>query len=356
MGDQIRVVIADDHRLLREMLRLTLRQERDIKIVGEAANGLQAIDVISELKPDIVLLDIIMPEMDGIKVLPAIREKSPKTKALMLTAAKDEAKVFKALKAGAKGYLSKDVSISDLIKAIQAVHKGELWVERKLMARFVEGEAIADPKGEDRPGKTKEGLTPREQEVLRLLSKGSTNKEIAKALFISELKPDIVLLDIIMPEMDGIKVLPAIREKSPKTKALMLTVAKDEAMIFKALKAGAKGYLSKDVSISDLIKAIQAVHQGELWVERKLMARFFEGEAIADPKGEGRPGKKKEGLTSREQEVLRILSKGSTNKEIAKALFISEKTVKSHLNSIFKKLNVSRRLQAILYAIKRGLS
>jgi len=186
MGDQIRVVIADDHRLLREMLRLTLRQERDIKIVGEAANGLQAIDVISELKPDIVLLDIIMPEMDGIKVLPAIREKSPKTKALMLTAAKDEAKVFKALKAGAKGYLSKDVSISDLIKAIQAVHKGELWVERKLMARFVEGEATADPKGEDRPGKTKEGLTPREQEILRLLSKGSTNKEIAKALFISE--------------------------------------------------------------------------------------------------------------------------------------------------------------------------
>jgi len=218
MGNQIRVVIADDHRLLREMLRLTLRREKGIEIVGEAANGLQTIDVISELKPD------------------------------------------------------------------------------------------------------------------------------------------IVLLDTSMPEMDGIKVLPAIREKSPKTKALMLTADKDEAMIFKALKAGAKGYLSKDVSISDLIKAIQAVHKGELWVERKLMARFFEGEAVADPKGEGRPGKKKEGLTSREQEVLRILSKGSTNKEIAKALFISEKTVKSHLNSIFKKLNVSRRLQAILYAIKRGLS
>jgi len=136
----------------------------------------------------------------------------------------------------------------------------------------------------------------------------------------------------------------------------MLTVANDEAMILKALKAGAKGYLSKDVGISDLIKAIQAVHQGELWVERKLMARFFEGEAIADPKGEDRSGKTKEGLTPREQEVLRFLTKGTTNKEIAKALFISEKTVKSHLNSIFRKLKVSRRLQAILYAIRRGLS
>ncbi len=186
MADQIRVVIADDHKLLREMLHLALRQETGIEVVGEAGNGLQTIDVISDLKPDIVLLDIIMPEMDGIKVLPAIKEKSPKTKALMLTVANDEAMILKALKAGAKGYLSKDVGISDLIKAIQAVHQGELWVERKLMARFFEGEAIADPKGEDRSGKTKEGLTPREQEVLRFLTKGSTNKEIAKALFISE--------------------------------------------------------------------------------------------------------------------------------------------------------------------------
>ncbi len=186
MGDQIWVVIADDHMLLREMLCQTLRQEKSIEVVGEAGNGLQAIDVISDLKPDIVLLDIIMPEMDGIKVLPAIREKSPKTKALMLTVAKDEGMILKALKAGAKGYLSKDVGISDLIKAIQAVHQGELWVERKLMARYFEGEAIADPKGEDRSGKTREGLTPREQEVLRLLSKGSTNKELAKTLFISE--------------------------------------------------------------------------------------------------------------------------------------------------------------------------
>ncbi len=84
-SDQIRIVIADDHMLIREMLCRTLNQKDSIKIVGEAANGLQAIDVISELKPDVALLDIIMPDVDGINVLPAIREKSPKTKALMLT-------------------------------------------------------------------------------------------------------------------------------------------------------------------------------------------------------------------------------------------------------------------------------
>jgi DNA-binding NarL/FixJ family response regulator len=186
MDDQIRVVIADDHRLLREMLRLTLRQEKSIKIVGEAANGLQTIDVISDLKPDIVLLDIIMPEMNGLEVLPAIREKSPKTKALMLTVAADEPTIFKALKAGAKGYLSKDVSISDLIKAIQAVYKGEFWVERKLIARFFEGEAIARSREEGRPGRPKEVLTPKEKQVLCILTKGCTNKEIGRTLFISE--------------------------------------------------------------------------------------------------------------------------------------------------------------------------
>ncbi len=155
--------------------------------------------------------------------------------------------------------------------------------------------------------------------------------------------------------MDGIEVLPVIREKSPKTKVLMLAANKDEAKIFKAMKAGAKGYVSKDVSISDLLKAIQTVHKEELWIERKLMARFFDREAAHNPKKEAEPAKAKGVLTSREKEVLSLLSTGRTNKEIAKALFISEKTVKSHLNSIFRKLKVSHRLQAILHALNRGL-
>lgn len=186
MGSRIRIVIADDHGLFRELLRITLRREGSIKIVGEAVNIRQTIDLISELKPDIVLLNSTMPEMDGIEVFPEIREKNQNTKTLMLTANKDEATIFKALKGGAKGYLSKDTSISNLIKAIQAVHKGELWVERKLMAKFLEGEAIADSRREGQAGKLKKVITAREKEVLRLLTTGRTNKEIAKALFISE--------------------------------------------------------------------------------------------------------------------------------------------------------------------------
>jgi two-component system response regulator DegU len=186
MEGKIKLVIADDHKLFREMLRLALRPEKSIKIVGEAATGRQAIDAINNFKPDIALLEIILPEMEGIEVLPVIREKSPETKVLMLAAHKDEAKIFKALKAGAKGYVSKDASVSDLIKAIQTVHKGELWVERKQMARFFDREAVHNPTREGQLAKKKGVLTAREKEVLSLLSTGRTNKEIAKALFISE--------------------------------------------------------------------------------------------------------------------------------------------------------------------------
>ncbi len=183
---KIRIVIAEDHRLFREGLRLILNGEESFEIVGETANGLQAIDVISVLKPDLVLLDIILPELSGIEVIPIIKQTSPGTKALMLTASKDEIKILKFLNAGAKGYLSKNTTTSDLIKAIKVVNKGQLWVERKLVARYFNGDITADIGREDRQENPKKDLTPREQDVLRLLIKGSTNKEIANDLFISE--------------------------------------------------------------------------------------------------------------------------------------------------------------------------
>ena len=209
MAGKITVVIADDHGLFREMLRLTMRREGSVKIVGEAANGRQTIDLICDLKPDIVLLDSTMPEMGGIEVLPVIREKNLKTKALMLTANETETVIFKALKGGAKGYLSKDASISDLIKAIKAVHKGELWVERKLMARFFDKEAIIHPKEEGRAERPKKVLTPREKEILSILTTGCTNKEIAKALFISE-KTVKVHLNSIFRKLNVTRRLQAI--------------------------------------------------------------------------------------------------------------------------------------------------
>ncbi len=185
-GARIRVVIADDHRLFRTGLRLILSREDQIEIVGEAADGLQTIEVATHVQPDVVLLDATMPRLDGIGVIASLRQKSPAVKPLMLVGVRDEGLIFKALRAGAKGYLSKDTAVPDLVKAIETVYHGELWVERKLIARFFE---VIGPTGVvrvDLPGRTSQELTAREEEILRLLAAGGTNKDIGQALFISE--------------------------------------------------------------------------------------------------------------------------------------------------------------------------
>ena len=202
------------------------------------------------------------------------------------------------------------------------------------------------------------------QEGLRLILKaeetfeivGMVNNGLQAIDVISDLKPDIIILDIFLPEVSGIEVLASIKQKSPDTRALMITHARDEPAIIKAIRAGAKGYLSRNTNISEIIKAIQVVHQGEFWVQRKLVNRFINGDFMSEISAEDSRQNKLDTLTPREQDVLRALVKGSTNKEIANELFISEKTVKSHLNQVFKKLNVSRRLEAILSAIKTGLT
>lgn len=202
------------------------------------------------------------------------------------------------------------------------------------------------------------------QEGLRLILNSEISFEVVGVVnnglqainVITELQPDIVLLDLSLPEVSGIEVLSVIKQKNPDTKALLITNDRDEQVIIKAIRAGAKGYLSKNTSVSDLIKAIQVVYQNEFWVQRKLVTQFINGDFTTDAGGEDFHQNKLAALTPREQDVLRSLVKGASNKEIAKELFISEKTVKSHLNQVFKKMNVSRRLEAILSAIKAGLS
>ena len=173
---------------------------------------------------------------------------------------------------------------------------------------------------------------------------------------VSTIQPDVLLLDISLPGTNGIGVLQTLKEKSPATKPLLLVTTRDEGLIFTSLRAGAKGYLLKDTTVANLTKAIQAVHEGELWVERNLLARFVEAETTAEVQEENRQDGTQQALTKREGEILRLLTSGGTNKEIAQALFISEKTVKCHLNNIFRKLNFTRRLDAVLYAVHCGLT
>lgn len=172
---------------------------------------------------------------------------------------------------------------------------------------------------------------------------------------VKEMQPSVLLIDISITGTDGFRLISLIRTQCSLTKPLILSGSMDDETVFGALKAGVKGYVSSEANSDQLIKAIQAVHHGELWVQRRMIAKFFDEEAIAFASEHEEEGLQSD-LTPREREVLSCLTAGYTNKEIAEKLFISEKTVKTHLNSIFRKLRVTKRLQAILYALDRGIT
>jgi DNA-binding NarL/FixJ family response regulator len=177
----IRIVIADDHTVVRTGTRQILEQETDLKVVGEAANGEDAVQLINALKPDIAIVDIAMPVMNGIEVTRKVKKTSPGTAILILSTYDNDEYVFALLEAGAAGYLLKDASGQDIVNAVRAVNRGESVlhpiITRKVMNRFV-----AVPQESEEPEKI---LGDREMEVLTLASKSLSNQEIADNLGLS---------------------------------------------------------------------------------------------------------------------------------------------------------------------------
>jgi len=187
----VRILIVDDHTVVRRGLRTFLELQDDpsalpIEVVGEAANGVEAVEFARRLQPDVVLLDLVMPEMDGIEATPRIIEGSPHSRVIILTSFGEEDKVFPAIRAGAQGYLLKDIAPNDLVQAVRAAYLGQVQlhpdVARKLMSAVATQEELAAGR---RPAFSGE-LTERELEVLRLIAAGLNNREIAERLVISD--------------------------------------------------------------------------------------------------------------------------------------------------------------------------
>jgi two-component system response regulator DegU len=164
-----------------------------------------------------------------------------------------------------------------------------------------------------------------------------------------EIKPDVVLMDINMPVMNGVEATRKIRDLLPDTKVLILTVQADDVYVFQGIKAGATGYLLKDCTPEDLSRAIRTVHAGDTImapeIARKMLLAFEEAE----------PEPSAPTLTERELEIVTAFARGRGNKQVARELSISEKTVRNHVSNIYKKLHVYDRTQAVLYAIREGL-
>lgn len=181
-GDNIRVLIADDHAIVREGLSMLLTTQPDISIVGEAVDGPSTVERFRELKPDVLLLDLLMPGMDGVEVLEAVRGETPDARVIVLTGVDDEEYLGRAIQAGAEGYLIKDAASGQILDAIRAVYRGEGWLEPRLAGALFRKIAGRDSEDE----KKLRSLTEREMEVLRLLGQAKSNAVIAKELFISE--------------------------------------------------------------------------------------------------------------------------------------------------------------------------
>ena len=186
MAASISVVIADDHAVVRDGLRTYLQLEDEIELIGEGANGKEALRLAIELKPDVVIMDLQMPELDGIAATLAIREQAPGTRVIVLTSFVDDEYLLPAIRAGAIGYLLKDSPGEEIVRAIRDASRGQPRLHATVTRRLMEQVASPPPVAVESPPGPASNLTSREMEVLQLVARGMSNKEIARTLVTSD--------------------------------------------------------------------------------------------------------------------------------------------------------------------------
>jgi DNA-binding NarL/FixJ family response regulator len=186
VDETLKVLIVDDHALFRRGLQMVLKQEDDIEVVGEAGDGHEAVEKATELMPDVVLMDVRMPRRSGIEATEQIKDLLPHVKILMLTISDEEADLYDAIKAGASGYLLKEISIDEVADAIRSVWAGQSRISPSMASKLLTEFAAISKRAEERQQLPAPRLTEREMEVLKLVAQGMNNRDIAKELFISE--------------------------------------------------------------------------------------------------------------------------------------------------------------------------
>ncbi|MBI5948322.1 MAG: response regulator transcription factor [Chloroflexi bacterium] len=180
----IRILLVDDHAVIRQALRMLLESQAELEVVGDVENGREAVQAVEKLNPDVVLMDVVMPGLNGLEATRQIRRSSPGTRVVMLSGFVDEDQLLDSLRSGASGYIIKKSDVSELVLAIQTVHRGNSYFSSALSEGFDLAEVLYQAKRTDQRTGV-EALTPREREVLQLIAEGYTNQGIANELYIS---------------------------------------------------------------------------------------------------------------------------------------------------------------------------
>jgi DNA-binding NarL/FixJ family response regulator len=191
------------------------------------------------------------------------------------------------------------------------------------------------------------------EEDFRIIGEASTGREAVR--YALETRPDVVLMDIQMPELDGVAATKAVLAERPEAKVIILTMYRQDKYVFEAIKVGARGYMLKDADANDLIDAIRRVAAGQTLLNAEMAASILDEFRKVGELPE-HPDHKISELTEREEDILRLLAQGASNQEIAQSLGVSEKTVRNRLSEIFSKLRLNNRTQAALYALREGIA
>lgn len=182
--EKLRVILADDHTILRDGVRALLANEPDIDVVGEASDGYEVLEQASRLAPDVVVMDMVMPRMDGLAATREVKRRHPEIRILILSMYDDDEYVQQVIKAGASGYVLKRAAADDLVRAIREVHAGASFLHPPIAAKLIQ-DYVRRLGAEEAPRRAPDALTTREGEVLKLIAEGHTNQEVARALSVS---------------------------------------------------------------------------------------------------------------------------------------------------------------------------
>jgi two-component system nitrate/nitrite response regulator NarL len=345
-----RIVIIDDHPLLRKGLQQLADLSPGVAIIGETDNGEQGLALVQALHPDLVLLDLNMPGMNGLETLNALKQLEPAPKVVILTVSDAQEDVVAALHGGADGYLLKDMDPEELLHRLCEMEDGEPILSPKIAEHLGESLHVEVQRIviiDDHP-LLRKGLQQLADLSPELDIIGEADSGEQGLAMVHELQPDLVLLDLNMPGMNGLEALNALKQLEPTPRVAILTVSNAQEDVVAALRGGADGYLLKDMDPEELLNKLHELAEGRLVMSPNI-AECLALSLRAENQGVQESGAKE--LTEREREILIHISRGESNKLIARKLNIAETTVKVHVKHLLKKLGLKSRVEAAVWAV-----